>query len=202
MKELQIKANKLIKAKGNAKKKKERRIQEFFYSLEFFDIQQLLFSPTWTDYDKKQRQEYLNSHDDLTKLTDEELRKQFTEFSPKSDWERFFNGKTNDTTDEIIATLEEIRKCRNKIAHCKFLSFEEYNTCNKAILKMNRAIDEALRITEEKDFYEKNLEILSKSFERFREELSETMKIITKTVRERYQDIAHSIRGFFDSLGD
>ena len=60
----------------------------------------------------------MKSHDDLTQLTDEELRKQFAEFSPKSDWERFFYGKTNDTAEEIKTTLDEIRKFRNKIAHC------------------------------------------------------------------------------------
>ena len=200
--ELQIKANKVIQAKGSAEKKKERRMQEFFYSFEFFDVQQLLFSPTWNDYDEKQRQEFLNSHDDLSKLTDEELREQFTEFSPKSDWERFFNGKTNDTTEEIIATLEEIRKFRNKVAHCKFLSFEEYNACKKAILNMSRAIDHALIITEEKDFYDKNIETLSKSFERMREEMSETLIEITKTVREISRNMVQSLLGFFDSLGD
>ena len=200
--ELQINAKKLIQAKGSTEKKEERRIQEFFYSMEFFDIQQLLFSPTWNDYDEKQRQDFLNSHVDLTKLTDEELRKQFTEFSPKSDWERFVIGKTNDTTEEIIATLEEIRKFRNKVAHCKFLSFENYNACKIAILKMSRAIDQALKITEEKDFYDKNIETLSKSFERMREELNEAMKEISKTVREISRNITESFRGFFDGLGE
>ena len=134
---------------------------------------------------------------DLTQLTDEELRKQFAEFSPKSDWERFFYGKTNDTAEEIKTTLDEIRKFRNKIAHCKLFTFSEYNACNDAILKMSRTIDQAIRITEEKDFYDKNIETLSKSFERMREELNEAMKEISKTVREISRNITESFRGFF-----
>lgn len=200
--ELQAKAKKLIQAKGSAEKKEERRIQEFFYSLEFYDIQQMLFSPTWNEYDEQQKQDFLKSHDDLTQLTDEELRKQFAEFSPKSDWERFFYGKTNDTAEEIITTLDEIRKFRNKIAHCKLFTFSEYNACNDAILKMIRTIDQAIRITEEKDFYDKNIETLSKSFERMNKELSETMKEIAKTVIEISRNISESFRGFFNGLGE
>lgn len=200
--ELQTKAKKLIQAKGSTAKKEERRIQEFFYSLEFYDIQQMLFSPTWNEYDEQQKQEFLKSHDNLTQLTDEELRKQFAEFSPKSDWERFFYGKTNDTAEEIKLTLDEIRKFRNKIAHCKLFTFSEYHVCNNAILKMCRSIDQALKITEEKDFYDKNIETLSKSFERFREEWSETMKEIAKTVREISRNFTESFRGCFDGLGE
>ena len=179
--ELQAKGKGVIQAKGNAEKKKERRIKEFFYSLEFFDIQQMLFSPTWTDYDEDQKQDFLKKHSDLTQLSDEELRNHFADFSPKSDWDRFFKHKTDNPVDDIITFLDEIRVYRNKIAHCKFLTSNEYKECNRAILKLSHSIDQALAITEEKDFLSKNIESLRESFGRIKEKLEALSSIIVSS---------------------
>lgn len=114
----------------------------------------------------------------------------------------------------VIAATIMVGALRLKLSACntttglypysesKLFTFSEYNACNDAILKMIRTIDQAIRITEEKDFYDKNIETLSKSFERMNKELSETMKEIAKTVIEISRNISESFRGFFNGLGE
>lgn len=69
---------------------------------------------------------FLESNKDLSELTDEKLRTAFSDFSAKNDWERFFKDKTNNSFD-IESTIDSIRAYRNDVAHCKFVSNEEYN---------------------------------------------------------------------------
>ena len=86
-----------IKACYKAKNQKEaeeiERLQRFFYSFEYHDIQKLLFTQSWTSSDETEKNKFLETHTDLSKLSDEELRNAFSKYTPKSDWERFFNSK-------------------------------------------------------------------------------------------------------------
>lgn len=158
--DLRDKINSVIHARGNKEQKEITRLQEFFYSLEFVDVQQMLFVPQWTEVDEKSKIDFLESHDDLSKLADNELRKAFSEITPKSDWERFFADKMD--ADVIQSLIEKIRKSRNSIAHCKFFSRAEYEACNKAMDNFNKAIESAIAETESKDFLAKNSEKLGK----------------------------------------
>lgn len=151
---LQEKAKSIIKAKGGTKKKESERLQKFFYSFEFSDIQTLLFTPRWKESDEKQKQEFLSIHSDLSRLSDDELRSRFAEFSNKSEWDRYFADRIKGFDPQEI--LEKIRKYRNSIAHCKFFYRDDYNNCCSAIDQFNTAIVSAIDITEEKDFLDKN----------------------------------------------
>jgi len=158
--DLQNKIKSVIQAKGNEEKKETERLQKFFYSMEFADIQQMLFVPHWTEVDEKAKDYFLKSHEDLSKLTDDKLRKAFSEIAPRSDWERFFADKMD--ADVIQSLIDEIRRSRNSIAHCKFFYQAEYATCNKAMGKFNKVVKSAIAITVDKDFSEKNSEIIKK----------------------------------------
>lgn len=152
-----------IKACYKAKSQKEaeeiERLQRFFYSFEYHDIQKLLFTQSWTSSDETEKNKFLETHTDLSMLSDEELRNAFSKYTPKSDWERFFNSKINITDIENL--IEQIRIYRNSVAHFKFFYKDDYNKCNKLINRMNSAIIKAIQITEEKDFTKKNAEALS-----------------------------------------
>lgn len=157
--EFQAKIKSMIHARGNKEKKEEERLKQFFYSFEFNDIQTLLFTPSWTSFDEHIKKKFLDEHQDLSKLSDDQLRKAFSDFSIKSDWERFFDRKVN--IDGIEDVIEDIRKYRNKIAHFKFFSKSEYSHCELIMRKLNKAIVKAIQITEEEDFNNKNYEYLS-----------------------------------------
>lgn len=152
--DLQSKVKSVIQAKGNDEKKETERLQKFFYSMEFVDIQQMLFVPRWAQIDQEAKDTFLRSHSDLTKLTDRELREAFSEIAPKSDWERFFADKMD--ADIIRLLIDEIRQNRNNIAHCKFFYREEYLSCSGVMNKFNKAILLAIAKTADKDFSEKN----------------------------------------------
>lgn len=176
----QAKIKSVIQARGSKGEKEEERLKLFFYSLEFNDIQTLLFTPSWTLFDEETKKKFLDEHQDLSKLSDDQLRKAFSEFSIKSDWERFFSSKVD--IDEIEEIIESIRKYRNKIAHFKFFCKSEYVDCEEIIKRLNKAVIKAIQITEEKDFASKNheymCEILAESLTR----IAELTQAITATV--------------------
>lgn len=160
-KEMQDKAKKIIRAKGGVEKREIQYIKQFFYSLEYADIQQLLFTPRWTKIDEENKKSFLDTHEDLSKSSDEELRAAINDISPKSDWERFFDEKFQGINVE--RDIEAVRVIRNSVAHCKFLQKEQYTSCNKIINSLNNALNRAITITEEKDFDDKNAEYFRKA---------------------------------------
>jgi len=178
--ELQNKIKKVIQAKGNSKSKEIVRLKNFFYSLEFIDIQELLFVPHWTNIDEQAKIDFLNKHRDLSSLSNEELRKAFIDIAPKNDWDRFFVGKIG--TIDVQTLIAEIRKSRNNIAHCKFFYREEYSVCSEAMGKLNRAIKYAITITEEQDFVDKNSESIRKAFSSGMERFQKAYESINKAI--------------------
>ena len=167
IKDVKDNAKKRIGKKGN---KQEKRNKEFFEYVDFGDIQRVLFTATWNEYDEKQKQKFLDAHPDLSELSDEVLRDKFSEFSPKSDWKRFFAHKTDDTI-MVENTINDIREFRNQVAHCKHFSSDDYKECAAAIKKLSRAIDQAIKITEERDFEQKSREMLQLSIESFKDSM-------------------------------
>lgn len=154
-----------IKAEYKATTKREveeiERLQRFFYSFEYNDIQKLLFTPSWTCADEAEKTKFLNEHTNLSELSDEELREAFSKYVPRSDWERFFSNKIY--ISDIRELIEQIRLYRNSVAHFKFFYKTEYDECNNLVKHLNSAIIEAIKIAEDKDFAEKNTEILSEA---------------------------------------
>lgn len=161
-KEMQDKAKSLIRARGGKEKQETKYVQQYFYSLEYADIQQLLFAPRWTKIDEANKAAFLKDHADLSQLSDAELREKINDISPKSDWERFFAEKFDDVNVE--SSIETVRPIRNSVAHCKFLGKEEYTVCDKLIRRLNRSLKKAISYTENKDFVDKNEEYLKKAF--------------------------------------
>lgn len=190
-KEWQDKAKKNLKENAKSKKK-ERLIKESFYSLDLWDIKEILFTPTWKEYEQHEKESFLAENSDLSQLSDEELRKRFLDFSPKSDWERLFIDKTDETADSIESLIDEIRIFRNSIAHCKFFSSKDYYECSKQIRKLNRIIDQAIIITEEKDFLEKNSRIIVESFGDIIERFKELSRIIVHKTASLFRSEAFS----------
>ena len=159
------------------------RLQTFFYSLEFSDIQNILFTPKWVEIDEQKKQKFLKENPDLTKLSDEELRIAFDVHTPKSDWDRFFNEKIN--LLNIRELITEIQSFRNTIAHYKFFYKSDFTKCKKCFDTFNIAVKNAIKLTEDKDFTEKNNEY-------FRESLKPVFEQIANTLKP-FQEIRESI---------
>ena len=193
-----------IKADYKTATKKEaeeiERLQRFFYSFEYNDIQKLLFTPSWTSSDEAEKTKFLDEHKDLSELSDEELREAFSKYVPRSDWERFFSNKIN--ISDIRELIEQIRLYRNSVAHFKFFYKAEYDECNRLVNRLNSAIIKAIKITEEKDFAEKNAETLSEalkdvlsSFVSFTKSLAEmAQKTITAVIAPAFSAISKAVQ--------
>ena len=196
-------AKKRIGKKGN---KREKRNKEFFEYVDFGDIQRILFTATWNEYDEKQKQKFLDAHPDLSELSDEVLRDKFSEFSPKSDWKRFFAHKIDDTI-MVENTINDIREFRNQVAHCKHFSSDDYKECAAAIKKLSRAIDQAIKITEEQDFEKKNREMLKLSTESFKDSMNEFANRIIESIRPLFDfknsfQITNPLKGVMVNIRD
>lgn len=180
--DLQNKIKGVIQAKGNEEKKQIERLKKFFYSMEFSDIQALLFTKKWTRVEEENKAEFLSKHAKLTELSEEELRTAFEKFSPQSDWERLFADKINNC--EIEKMIEMVRSTRNDIAHCKFFYKEQYTAFNESVISLNHLIIKAIKLTEEKDFVQKQAE----SFHIALASITDTLAQFQKRMKETIYD--------------
>lgn len=192
-KELQDKAKGIIRAKGDIAKRETAFIKQFFYSLEYTDIQQLLFAPRWTNIDEEHRKSFLAGHKDLSKLSDTELRAAIENISPKSDWDRFFYNKFQGIN--IEEDIEAVRVIRNNVAHCKFLKKEQYVSCNSKIIALNEGINKAIEITEDKDFADKNKEYLNETLSGISSRIQELVAALNESALHSLQRFQEIFRG-------
>lgn len=184
--DLQNKIKGVIQAKGNEEKKQKERLKKFFYSMEFSDIQVLLFAKKWTSVEEENKSEFLQKNEQLSELSEEELRRAFERFSPHSDWERLFADKIDNCEIEIM--IETVRSMRNDIAHCKFFYKEQYLSFNETVSILNRLILKAIKLTEEKDFEKKQVE----SFRIALADIASSMEQMKHTILENVTAVLNS----------
>lgn len=159
---------------------KETWKQRYFDEFEYKHYKHLLFFPKWSIVDETNKATFLTEHSDLSTLSDEELRKYFSDFTPKSDWERFFASKV----DKDIAAEELISKVqmpRNKVAHYKSMTKAEYGDFVKNVYKLIGVIDKAIYISTTEDF------------------LSESMKYFAENITTALNNLIHAIESYQNS---
>lgn len=195
--DLQKKIKGVIQAKGNEEKKQTERLKKFFYSMEFSDIQALLFAKKWTKVEEERKAEFLSKHEKLTELSEEDIRAAFDMFSPKSDWERLFADKIDNS--EIEKMIETVRSTRNDIAHCKFFYKEQYIVFNEVVTNLNRLILKAIKLTEEKDFVNKQAESFRIALAGVADTLAQFQKRIKETI---YDSITIPLQTFSMAMNE
>lgn len=181
-----------IQPKGSKDKKETQYLKEFFYNIDYSDINTLLFEKRWLAIDGQKHDEFLSNHADLSTLADWQLREAFSDLRPKSDWERLFANKVTDPNiDQLINNL---RIYRNNIAHCKVFSKVDYLESTKLISYLQRVLNKALILTERIDFYNKYNEEISTSIKR----LSESIARLNQTVST---SLVSSVSEFVKTMG-
>ena len=181
------------KAKGVMQTGKDtERLQQFFNSLEFNDIQSVLSDSHWTPYEEGFLEEFLKFNDDLSKLSDQELRSAYLLLQPHNDWERLFSDKMN--KEEVEELVERIRKHRNNIAHCKVFSKKSYDAFITTTSRLSGILENAIEATERKDFVLKNTESIRRALSVFTKRLDSLFKdIYTPTLTKALKNIADTI---------
>lgn len=199
-KSIQNKSKSVIKAAGSKAKKELKFIQEFPYSLDYNQVQELLFTKHWTKQDEKNKKDFLENNDDLSKLTDDELRKAYKSLEPKSEWDRLFANKVNSKID-FIQLFDAVRNDRNIVAHCKFFSKNDYNNCVKNVKRLNSEINKAIQITETHDFSAKNREQFDQSFARIKNSIEEFTKGMVIALSKAAQATSQVAENVYKSFG-
>ncbi|WP_277407888.1 hypothetical protein [Lacrimispora xylanisolvens] len=149
------------KAKSNIRttkrNKEEQYLKEYFYSLDYSDLQSILFTQNWTTVDEEEISKFLKTHDNLSLIPEDVLRKFIQGIGAKSDWERLFKSKVG--VSSIKEDIDYIRRQRNKVAHSKLFTYEDYKESLKTLNKLEKTINEAIKYTQDKDFLDKNSEL-------------------------------------------
>ena len=200
--EIQNKGKRTLKLSGNEQKKKTETIKSFFYSLDYSDIQSILFEQHWTGEDQKEKEQFLTRNPNLSELSNEQLVRAFDRFTPKSDWQRLFDGKVHCSEAEISEAINYIRTNRNNVAHCKFFKRDDYIKCNNEIRKLNLEILSAIKITETKDFSDKNFENLMIGMQRIKDSLIEFEKNIAPIIQTAVKTIPTVITAFSERMNE
>ncbi|MBQ7105199.1 MAG: hypothetical protein IJN90_05015 [Bacilli bacterium] len=189
--EFQKKVKEKIQTKTNNKRKKEiDQIKNFFYYLDFGTLQEFLFEKRWTDLEVADVNEFLDDNADLSKVTDKELREMISNIRPKSDWERFFENKK--LSENMEDTIKQIGKLRNIVAHNKMFNKEQFECLKVLLIDTSKILDEAIAITESKDFIDINTEKFEKSMKDIRNRLSKFIQSVADSmspVREAFADL-------------
>lgn len=171
-------------------------IKYAFYSIDYSDIDKILFTRYISTDEDVKLQEFLNTNKDLTKLDDKQIRKAFELNKPKTDWERFFGNKKID--DNFQQILNNIRQFRNSIAHCKFFSKSQYTECLQLLEQQTKSLDIAISITEGRDFLQKKIELQLESTNRILKMLCEIVVRDYSPIMDSIELIAQPIRELND----
>lgn len=165
--------------------------QNYFYEFDFNDIIELMFTPNLTANERKKIPS-------LDNLDDKRVAEIYDEHS-KSDWDRFFHDKISLENTKNI--LDRIRQYRNIAAHAKKFRKNDYSEALALITQMNNAVLEAITLTEEVDFAEKNksaFDSIGSSLAERLAKLSEPTNNLQKAVRE----VSSSTRQLEDALAE
>lgn len=182
--------------KNNSISKEDTYVKLGFYSLDYSDIEKLLFTKNITNEEINQLDKFLNDNKDLSKLSDNEIRKAFKLFYYKNDWERLFGNKNFDENFQGI--LEEIRELRNNVMHCKFLYKDGYEEAHKLLKETIKSLNNVINIINNKDFINKNFELNKESMERFSKTMAIIVENITKPLIKNMETILNPLNNNID----
>ena len=200
-KDLQSAIKEKIKSKEKNKKKKELDYaRDFFESFDFGELQHLLFEKRWTELEDLEVNNFLQNNKDLSLLSDKELRDFILSIKPKSDWERFFENKG--LSNDISEVIKEIGLLRNKVAHNKSFSKDQYTELNELLEKTEKEIDEAIIITETEDFIKINEEKIQRTLRQFTNSMREMLSSITEAIMPTINKQTESMKEVANQLKD
>ena len=167
------------------------QLKQSLYELDYNEIIKLLFTPKWLLDDERDKFNLIEKIDN-DNVSSEELKEYIENIRPKSDWDRLFLPQIGEISN-IEESIDDLRKLRNRVAHCKFFRKEHYEECLKLLNELNKQINKALKIVMNIDFQELNAKYLSedvhKALEIFQESLAAIGKSITNMMSEYVKQI-------------
>lgn len=126
--------------------KEDALIQNMFYGLDLGDVEQLLFTPRWTDEDRIQFEIAVSEETDYNGLSDAEIKDRIRALRPRSDWDRLFSDLFSDDLLMCEENIVHIRKLRNCVAHCRKFSSNDFKASRKILNELIARIDTTIEV--------------------------------------------------------
>ena len=171
------------------------QLKQSLYELDYNDIMKLLFTPKWLLDDEKEKFKLIERIE-KDELHSNELVDYIENIRPKSDWDRLFLPQIGEIS-KIEESIDNLRKLRNRVAHCKFFRKEHYEECLKLLDGLNKQLSKALKIVMNIDFQKLNAQYASdelhKALGTLQESLSAMSKSISNMMLESFKQITSNI---------
>lgn len=171
------------------------QLKQSLYELDYNDIMKLLFTPKWLLDDEKEKFKLIERIE-KDELHSNELVDYIENIRPKSDWDRLFLPQIGEISN-IEESIDNLRKLRNRVAHCKFFRKEHYEECLKLLDGLNKQLSKALKIVMNIDFQKLNAQYASdelhKALGTLQESLSAMSKSISNMMLESFKQITSNI---------
>ena len=123
-------------------------------TLELFDLKEMedyLFQKHEVD---SAAFEKLLSENNIKNLSKDEICKIIDELRPQSLWNRNFSDVGDE--EKWKKQIEEIHDCRNKVAHHRHISIDEYKVVNRRLNVINKQLLETITEIQKRDFTSSN----------------------------------------------
>lgn len=193
--ELKLKVKQARDKSISTEAKDIEQLKQSLYELDYNDIMKLLFTPKWLLDDEKDKFKLIERID-KNELSTDELVDYIENIRPKSDWDRLFLPQIGEISN-IEESIDQLRKLRNKVAHCKFFRKENYEECLELLKVLNKHINKALKIVMNIDFQKLNAQYASdelhKALGTLQESLSAMSKSISNMMLESFKQMTSNI---------
>ena len=153
-------------------------------------LEDYLFKP-YSELEKNPELEEEFNKVDINQLTEEEGLNWLKIMQKRSLWDEYFIGYDLGMGN-IQKDLETIRKYRNKVAHNKNFSKEDFDYCRKILNEFNSTLSYAINNIEERDFAKTDWNVLYKSVTSM---ISRMMGMISEEIQESLNELSKSMTG-------
>lgn len=168
------------------------QLKQSLYELDYNDIMKLLFTQKWLLDDEKEKFKLIEKIE-KDELPSNELVDYIENIRPKSDWDRLFLPQIGEISN-IEESIDNLRKLRNRVAHCKFFRKEHYEECLKLLNDLNKQLNKALIIVMNIDFQELNARYLSEDFHKSLGILQESLAAFGKNITNMMNEYVKQIQ--------
>lgn len=165
-------------------------IETALYEMTISQLEDYLFKP-YSELEKNPELEEEFNNVDIDQLTEEESIKWLKVMQKRSLWDDYFIGYDLGM-ENIQQDLEIIRKYRNKVAHNKKFSKEDFDYCRKILNEFNRKMASAINNIEERDFEKVDWRV---SYRNSINMISRMMSIVSEGLQEKLNELSESIAG-------
>lgn len=181
-------------------------IETALYEMTISQLEDYLFKP-YSELEKNPDLEEEFNKVDINQLTEEESINWLKAMQKRSLWDDYFVGYDL-AMENIQQDLEIIRKYRNRVAHNKRFTKEDYDYIRRILNKFNRKMASAINNIEERDFakidlsvsYRNSLNMISRMMSMVSDEMRERLGELSRNMSENIKEVAKSFSNSVDSL--